>query len=115
MTDKWVKNDYVFICDGKGYCTTPSGGTVCIGPVDDEGNALENFFKPAERASDGEDVVSKLSPNDNLLTDENSGSFETPEIEEKPKHPGGRPRKTDDDLSRSTKWRRQKEMQGVLF
>lgn len=39
--DAWVKNDSIFICDGKGYAVTKNGSTVCIGPVDSAGNPIE--------------------------------------------------------------------------
>ena len=39
--DRYVKNDTVFICDGIGYCTLPTGAPCCIGPVDENGNPLE--------------------------------------------------------------------------
>jgi hypothetical protein len=39
--DHWAKDGMVFICDGRGYCVAPTGATVCIGPVDDDGNELQ--------------------------------------------------------------------------
>lgn len=116
MGDKWVQNNYVFICDDIGYTVTPMGGTACIGPVDEEGNALEDVYKPIESPQTLEDSVSKLLPNGIILTDEISGSFETLKTDEKSKHPGGRHRIPDDgEMSKVTKWRRRKELQGVLF
>ena len=107
----------VFICDDIGYTVTPFGGTACIGPVDAEGNALENVYKLPETNPATSDIVLKQGTNTIPLTTNNLGSFETSIIDKKPKHPGGRPRKTCNDVSRTTKWRRQRdeELQGVLF
>ena len=115
--DKWVKNNLVFICDGIGYTVTPALGTACIGPVDVEGNALGDVFKPPETPLADVDVVLKQGGDDNILTDDFLGSFETLNSDKKSKHPGGRPRKDEfEEKSRTTKWRRLKEeTQGVLL
>ena len=113
---EWVKNGFVFRCDGIGYTVTSMGGTACIGPVDAEGNALGDVFKPPETTPSVADTISKLPTNGNLLTIGNQGSFETLNNDEKPKHPGGRPRiEAGKEMSKTTKWRREKDLQGVLF
>ena len=112
MKDEWVKNNLVFICDGIGYTVTPMGGTACIGAVDEEGNALEDVYKPPETTQSLQDSVAKLLINDNPLgIDVEAQSFAT-SIQDK-KHPGGRPLK-DGTVHRTTLWRRGKKLQGVL-
>ena len=108
--DRWVKNDMVFICDGIGYCVTPLGGTVCIGPVDDDGNPLaDDALTAPVSVQAAVEVVTKIDDVINITDKDNGGILLQPKKR-------GRPRKTGDDISRMTTWRRQQEeKQGVLI
>ena len=58
MGDKWVKDDRMFICDGQGYVISPRGQTLCVGPVDDDGNVLEDVYNTPETSpSAKKDVI----------------------------------------------------------
>ena len=110
MADFWTKNDSVFVCDGNGYVVAPSGATVCIGPVDQNGNAIkenqDNVLNNLLDDSALEKGVAKIK-SEGYVTDNNkSGIFATE------KRGKGRPKK-EGPVHRTTEWRREK--QGVLI
>ena len=115
MRDSWVKNDMVFICDGQGFTVSPLGLTVCIGPVDDGGNPLEDIYKPPETAQDEEEAVTKIADN-GILPPADSQNGETGIMLQEKKR--GRPRKgPEESVTRMTEYRhrKEKEKQGVLL
>ena len=57
--DHWTKNDSIFICDGQGYAVAKNGATVCIGPVDDDGNPLEDVSNAPEKRQGVVEPVTK--------------------------------------------------------
>ena len=111
MADFWTKNDSVFVCDSNGFVVAPSGTTVCIGPVDKNGDPIkenqDNVLNNLLDDSALEKGVSKIKSEGYITGDLSNGNYETE------KRGRGRPRKTGDDVSRITKWRREK--QGVLI
>lgn len=109
-TDFWTPDNMTFVTGGQGYCVGPHGGTVCIGPVDNTGKPISNALVSVQ---DAREVVSKL-PDNEIIQGINIHAQETTSFETFLKHPGGRPRKSG-EVSRATKWRREKELQGVLI
>lgn len=108
--DHWVKNDMMFICDGQGYCLNKYLQTVCIGPVDDDGNVTKDDVEKApETYSAAKNDVTKLVQVENQGANDSQAQNDVSFVTSK--HPGGRPRKTGDDVCRMTKYRRKKELQ----
>ena len=99
--DYWTKNDSIFICDGQGYAVAKNGATVCIGPVHDDGSPREDVYIALVSVSTAESDVTKIK-DDVMVRDKPSEGFLL-----QPKK-RGRPRKTGDDVSRMTAWRRPK-------
>lgn len=98
------------IVDGLGFGVNKKGLTVCIGPVDINGNPLSDAHQTTPASKNG--VSKPLTDKESkalLLQAQNNEGFETS------KNVGGRPRKSDDKISRTTRWRRQNEKQGVLL
>lgn len=97
-----------YITGGLRWGIDSFGRTCCNGPEETPPNHDDS-------PQDVEKPVSKLMQVESVGVDDsqtqNGGSYETTKI----KHPGGRPRKTE-DISRVTDWRRrkEKELQGVL-
>ena len=102
----WSQNGTFFILEGQKYgVTKKTGATVCLGPV-------ETPPAPNKTAPGGQKGVSKLPEGHPLPPEE----LQAHNKEVVLKHPGGRPRKKEDEkVSRVTAWRRKKEKQGVLF
>lgn len=114
--DSWVKDGRMFIHYGKGYAVSPTGSQVCVGPVDEKGDVLEDVYKPPDNPSGVKNDVSKLSGDTNHVGNDIQEQKEGEFCNIK-KHPGGRPRKDieKEKVSRATRWRRKKEQQGVLL
>lgn len=98
------------IVQGLGFGVTKEGYTVCIGPVDINGDPLPDGYD-THRILKTEvlkqpESIKPLSIN---IQAHNNRGYETT------KNVGGRPRKPDDKISRVTRWRREKEKQGVLL
>lgn len=95
------------VIDGVGFGVTKDGFTFCAGQV------REVTADRHQNYRDNKEVVSKPPisslPSGNHLHAQNNGGFETF------KNLGGRPRKKDNEISRTTRWRRKKELQGVLL
>ena len=103
IKDNWTDDGSIFVCDGLKYGIAPGGETVCQGPAE----------KAPEKPPDGKKSVTKLSTKGN-------GQGKTLQAQEKGimlhKKKGGRPRKPAGEvITRQTKWRRQKELQGQLL
>jgi len=75
--DHWVKSDSVLICDGKGYAVTRSGGTVCMGPVSDDGNVLENVTTALTITEQEKKPVTAPSPD--TFIEDNGVTVEKPD------------------------------------
>lgn len=94
---------------GGEYTVSLTGATVGISPVGTD-KPLEDVFNIPTAVQGADNDVSKLEHGGNI----ECGSFET-KNNAVLKHPGGRPRKIGDDISRVTAWRRSKEGQGILL
>jgi len=110
--DHWVKDDQMFICDGNGWILNKYLQTVCVGPVDNDGNPLPDKVSNApETCTDEKNDVSKIEqveiPMVNDSHEQNVDIFETSKKR-------GRPKK-EVDYSRITRWRRKKELQQLLM
>ena len=95
--DCWEPGGYVYQHYGKRYVTTITDGKVNIG-------CLETVQKPADSKQGEPQPISKIILD---VPDEVPG-------EEVIMKQRGRPKKTE-NLSRVTKWRREKEEQGILL
>ena len=78
MADRWGKNGFVFICDGRGYCVTPLGGTVCIGQVDAEGNVLDDVTTAL--TNDEQRILPVTAPPPDILVKDNGVTDEKPDV-----------------------------------
>jgi len=96
--DYWMKDNSIFVCDGRKYLIAPDGSTVCTGPVS---GATQTT--PVAKNS-----VAKIPTNGKLPLDLEKG------IMQQEKRGRGRPKK-EGAVHRTTKWRRKKEEQGVLL
>ena len=95
------------VIDGVGFGVTPEGFTYCAGKVRDASTERHQTARqPQDSVS--KPITSSL-PNTKISHTQNDGGFETP------KNTGGRPRKPDDQISRTTRWRREIERQGTLL
>lgn len=100
MSDYWTKNDSIFVCDGIGYVVAPTGATGNIGkypPVEMSQAALQH--QPVNG-----DAVSIMEIEGNIPQ-----ALTAPSIM-KHKKGRGRPVKTSGALSRTTMWRREKQL-----
>ena len=109
---RWSPDGQVCIVDGKGYMVNRHGETVCIGMVDQNGkkSVTETSQNPSQNPQDAAEPVSKFidvnSYGDNGSHDETGVIMKQPE-----KRGRGRPPKTGDDISRTTRWRREQSGQ----
>ena len=103
--DCWASDGAFFVCYSEKYGITKTGATVCLGTVETPKNGKET-------PPSGQEGVSKLPEGHPLPPEE----LQAQNKEVVLKHPGGRPRKKEDEkVSRVTRWRREQEKQGALF
>lgn len=100
--DHWEGNDAVYVHYGKRYTTVIVDGNVgiaCLGEVQ----------KAVVTPPNGSNRVTKVSASadglTNTIQEQGEGTYVTM----------GRPKKEGDNVSRMTKWRRKREVQGILL
>lgn len=99
----WSEDGSLFIHYGKKYGVSKTGATVCLGDI------TESHQNTDISACDAQEVVTKIASKGIPLT---TNSQEGILLQKKKR---GRPRKTDGNVCRMTKWRREKEKQLELF
>jgi hypothetical protein len=104
---RWTEGSSLYVIGNQKFGTSKTGGVVCY-PVEQPATVA---IMPLTTTTAIETPVSKLPDKEIIRGESEQDSFETG------KHPGGRPRKTGEDISRVTAWRREKELekQGALI